>query len=162
MKKTKPSRAENVANFKRRVHDAANLPSHPGVDCSNALNHTKQSFKESSDINNIMSKYLRTGVIDSTNRAVATYGDIPAIDFRQAMEVVVLAEAAFAELPSGARARFDNDPAKFLEFAENPDNLDEAVRLGLTDAPPASPAPEAPGPTSVEPLTPPPAPPEGS
>ena len=37
--------------------------------------------------------------------------------------------------PSKARTKFDNDPGKFLDFVQNPDNELEFYELGLTDYP---------------------------
>jgi phage internal scaffolding protein len=41
------------------------------------------------------------------------------------------AEESFYRLPSKVRMKFDNDPLDFIDFASNPDNLDEMRELGL-------------------------------
>lgn len=92
---------------------------------------TKQSFKEECDVNNIMRKFTRTGVLDFTNRNQARYGDCTGLDFQGAMDVVSRARSMFEELPATLRARFDNDPGEFLEFVGNAKNRDEARELGL-------------------------------
>ena len=51
--------------------------------------------------------------------------------FQEAMEIVELAKLQFAALDAHVRKRFDNDPAKFLEFAEDPKNGQELVKMGL-------------------------------
>jgi hypothetical protein len=38
-------------------------------------------------------------------------------------------------LPAELRARFENDPAKLIEFIDNSENLDEAINLGLVNKP---------------------------
>lgn len=98
------------------------------------VSRTKQSFKEECDINNIMSKYQKTGLLDFVNEHEAQYGDATGIDFQEALETVRSAQEMFADMPSSVRRRFDNDPAAFLEFVNNPDNRDEAVELGLIKA----------------------------
>jgi phage internal scaffolding protein len=110
------------------------------------LGRTKQSFKDECNINNIMAKYARTGVIEHGNKHAPSYGDCPEIDFRQAMEVVLEAQETFAELPAVVRRRFDNDPANFLAFCEDPANRDEAGELGLLKLiePEPAPSPEPP------------------
>jgi len=45
----------------------------------------------------------------------------------------------FEELPSTIRAQFENNPEKFLEFVQNPDNLDKMRELGLAKAPQSPP-----------------------
>lgn len=124
---------------------------------------TKQSFKRECDINHIMAKFLKTGVITHLNKHEGTYGFAPAIDFQTALTLVAAARDQFADLPGELRARFNNDPAEFLAFCENPDNRSEAALMGLLepDAPePESPAPQpsdslsapqAPNPADVEP-----------
>ena len=39
------------------------------------------------------------------------------------------------EIPAIIRKRFDNDPYQFLEFMENPENIEEARQLGLAPMP---------------------------
>lgn len=115
---------------------------------------TKQSFKAECDINNIMARYQRTGVLDFVNKHAGSYGDCTGLEFSQAQEVIVKAKEMFADMPAKLRARFDNEPAKFLAFMDDPENMPEAVRLGLAKpreveaTPPAKPvveAPQAPG-----------------
>lgn len=93
---------------------------------------TKQAHKRECDINFIMEKYQKTGMVDHVNRYQATYGEAPSHDFREALELVRQAQTMFNDLPSKVRARFENDPARFLEFCEDPANLEEAKLLGLT------------------------------
>lgn len=97
---------------------------------------TKQEFRDSTDINNILSKYQKTGVIEHYNTHKADYGFANSITFTEAEQLVARAESMFEELPSQARVRFDNDPGKFLDFVDNldPDDpvaRDQMVELGL-------------------------------
>lgn len=120
----------------------------------------KQSFKKECDINHIMAKYQKTGLVTHLAKHQPEYGHASAIQFSDAMQTVAQAEQIFAELPSTVRSRFHGDPAEFLIFCENPENRSEASILGLLDeveaiAPtPASDsasAPLAPNPADVEP-----------
>ena len=107
---------------------------------------TKQEFMAECDINNIIKSYSVTGVIAHINEKASqgAYVDLPdPIDFQQGLAMVEAAQASFATLPSSVRNRFDNDPTKFLEFMSDPDNQEEAIRMGLaTDNRP--PPPETP------------------
>lgn len=104
---------------------------------------TKQSMSAECDINNIMEKFQKTGVVDFVNKHAPQYGDATGVDFQNSMQIVTKANEMFADLPSTVRKRFNNNPAELLEFCENPDNRQEAIRLGLlntqlgrqTDAP---------------------------
>lgn len=93
---------------------------------------TKQEFKKECDINNIMARYLKTGIIDHVNQYQGDYSDLgEPVDFQTAQQILIEAQAAFASLPSKIRKRFDNSPNEFLEFVHDPKNHEEGVALGL-------------------------------
>lgn len=106
---------------------------------------TKQGHKAETDINSIMARFQRTGMLEFVNKHEPQYGDVSQIDFQSSMETVIRAREMFADLPSKVRDRFDNDPSELLEFLENPANRAEAVLLGLAKAE-TIPAPEVPEP----------------
>lgn len=106
---------------------------------------TKQSFKAECDINNIMAKFGRTGAVAHVNRYSGRYGLFAPIDFRDAMETVRQASEMFDALPAKLRARFSNDPAVFLEFVQDKENLPELRKLGLAMAEKPAPVPAAAG-----------------
>lgn len=103
----------------------------PVVDCTNDPGHTKQSFKDDCDVNKIIPKYERTGILTHLNKIEGRYGDVTGLDFQTAQDIVNEATNLFASLPSNVRNRFQNNPAMFLDFMDNPDNTDEMVKLGL-------------------------------
>jgi len=92
---------------------------------------TEQGHKKECDVNLIIQKYDRTGLINHVNSFEAMYGDVSSIDFRNALELNMKVGDHFNELPSDIRKRFDNDPLAFLAFLENPKNYAESVELGL-------------------------------
>ncbi len=95
----------------------------------------KQSFQNECDINTIMRKFEKNGLIDHLNTYNGEYGNfIPFADYHTSLNTILAADEAFASIPSSIRTRFDNDPAKFLEFAQNQNNLDQMIEMGL--APP--------------------------
>lgn len=97
---------------------------------------TKQSFKDECDVNNIVKKHSVTGIYTHLNERSAQYGDVSEIpDYQSAMQAVASANQLFGALPSSLRKRFNNDPAEYLAFAQNPDNSDEMVRLGMATYP---------------------------
>ncbi len=104
---------------------------------------TQQNFRDETDINQILAKYTKTGLLDHVNKYGGQYADMPGeIDFHAAMNLVTKAQTMFAELPSKIRGEFANDPALFLDFVENPENRAAAIEMGLY--PPEEPEP-APG-----------------
>jgi len=96
---------------------------------------TKSDMKEESDINFIMAKYQRTGMIEFASRHEPEYMETDPVDFQEAMNTVNEANAMFADLPSSARKRFSNDPAEFLAFVQEEGNQEELYRLGLAERP---------------------------
>jgi len=102
------------------------------LDCSVTPSLTKQSFKDECDINNILKKYRNTGLITHVQTARQGYGDFSSItDYQSAMNAVLAAQEAFLELPAEIRERFGNDPMTFVQFIDNPANVNAAVELGL-------------------------------
>lgn len=103
------------------------------LDCSiSGPSLTKQSFKDSCDVNKILKRYERTGVLDFINDCKAQYLEVCNIgDFKESCDMVLKAENMFASLPSHIRKRFRNDPGDFLSFMSDPSNEDEIVELGL-------------------------------
>ena len=113
------------------IHSTLVCPEQP-------FGRTKQSFKDETDLNWIMARFQKTGVIDFVNKRSPQFGDVTGIEFQAAMQLVIDAEAMFADLPSKVRDRFGNDPQNLLHFLEDPANRSEAQLLGLID-PPATP-----------------------
>jgi len=107
----------------------------PGIDCSDVPSMTKQSFKDECDVNNIMARFERTGVLDYINENAAQFGEVPALDFQTAMNIVAKGNSLFEQMPGAQRAAFENDPVKFLAFMEDGRNRDKAIELGLIDPP---------------------------
>ena len=92
----------------------------------------QQQFKESTDINNIMKKYEKDGVLLHVNRYQGAYGDFTVLpDFQTAMHKMMDAQDMFMTLPASIRKKFNNDPGEFVEFATDPENQDQLRELGL-------------------------------
>lgn len=100
---------------------------------------TKQSFRDDTDVNLILAKYQRTGVLDFVEKREGQYGDALPVDFQTSLDTVIAANQMFADLPSSLRKRFGNSPVEFVEFCSDPANRDEGVKLGLFNAPPVLP-----------------------
>lgn len=97
---------------------------------------TQQHFKDHCDINSIIARYDKTGLIEHVNRARAFYGDFTEVnEYQDAINLVQKGKESFMELPAEIRSRFNHDPGQFLEFVSNPKNIDEMVRLGLANPP---------------------------
>jgi phage internal scaffolding protein len=106
---------------------------------------TQQQFRDESDINNIVDRFMKTGHLPDPV-SMPQYIDYEGIfDFQSAMNVVRQADENFMRMDAKVRSRFHNSPQEFLEFFADPANSEEAVRLGLAlpqpkESPPVDPA----------------------
>jgi len=100
---------------------------------------TQQHSKDEVDINNIMARYVKTGVIDHVNKFQGQYTENRETDFHTAQNIISRANSMFLELPSQVREKFHNDPGAFVEFVENPDNHDKLYEMGVANSKPKSP-----------------------
>jgi phage internal scaffolding protein len=92
---------------------------------------TQQQFRDESDINNIVDRFMKTGHLPDPV-SMPQYVDYEGVfDFQSAMNVVRQADENFMRMDAKVRSRFHNSPQEFLEFFADPANSEEAVRLGL-------------------------------
>lgn len=114
---------------------------------------TRSEFQDDCDINLLMARYEKTGVISHVNKREPMYLDLSEVpDLQRSMQILADAEAAFMSLPAKVRAEFDNDAMRFVEFASDPENVDQMREWGL-----AEPAEQPPEPALVRVVTDPPA-----
>lgn len=95
----------------------------------------QQQFRDECDINTIVTRFGITGELpNGVNMPVS--GDFTGVvDFQSAMNLIRQSQEAFYELPADIRERFANDPARVIAFLDNPNNRDEAVKLGIVASP---------------------------
>lgn len=107
---------------------------------------TEQTHANAANINSIMKKFNRTGVLPNPV-SEGVYGDFStATDYHDAQNRILQAESQFMDLPSHVRTRFDNDPGKLFEFVNDPDNAEEGREMGLLPPLPRKDPPEPPEP----------------
>lgn len=93
---------------------------------------TKQSSKDECDVNLIMARYVKTGMLSHLAAGVPHFADVSEVaDYRTAIDVVRGAEGFFAQLPAEVRAHFQNDVAEFVDFVSDPANADRLAEVGL-------------------------------
>ncbi|AXL15134.1 internal scaffolding protein [Microviridae sp.] len=115
---------------------------------------TKQSFAEEADINNLMQKYIQTGIlVDGEPTRQFTFGDFSnGTDFQEVQEKILAARQDFSTLSSNVRERFNNDPSELLDFASDPANKAECIKMGIIPDYAAKVLPEEPAPPAELPL----------
>lgn len=115
------------------------------------VSRTRQEFVNDTDINRIVDKYTKTGVLPFAGRKnLGMYADVSEIpDYGSALAFVVHAKEQFNKLDVNVRKRFHNSPQELLDFLKDENNREEAVKLGLVEKgmaleeiPPIEPEPE--------------------
>lgn len=92
---------------------------------------TSQEFAEDADINNIMARYVKTGTVPMYMDRDMLDGDVHELSFHDMQNIIASASSAFASLPAAVRARFNNDPAAYVDFVSDDKNTAEARELGM-------------------------------
>ncbi len=103
----------------------------PVINCDPELG-AQQHFKEECDINNIMRKYVQTGLITHVSENQGRFADVSMVgSYHEAVQRVKDTREFFMKLPVKMRAEFLNDPSLFLDFIADPGNLEDLEQMGL-------------------------------
>lgn len=93
---------------------------------------TRQSEKDSADINVIVDRMARQGIGPVLNPREPRFLDISEVgSFREAFDQVRDARAYFMELDAEDRRRFRDDPAVFLDTINDPVKLQALIDEGI-------------------------------
>lgn len=124
-------------------YDVDKVSDETGLVCSDP-SLAQQNFKDETDINYIVRQFGLTGELPGQTIS-PQYGDFTGVlDYHSAVNAVLAAQDEFMDLPAQMRARFDNDPAKLIDFLGNDENREEAIKLGLLAQKPISEPSETP------------------
>lgn len=93
-----------------------------------------QEQKESTDINNILKRFDKTGLIDHVNQNEAQYGEFAQYDLHHHMNTVAKIQSTFNELPATVKKQFNNSPQEWIEHLANPQNVED-MKDGVIDNP---------------------------
>jgi phage internal scaffolding protein len=127
-------KAENFTTMKFQT--AYNRAKLPGLKCVTP-SRTQQSSKSEADINTIVGRVMKTGVLPTITGKPPEFGDFnDVLEYQSALNAVIEARESFNALPAKVRSRFHNDPGALLEFLSKSENQAEAVKLGLATARP--------------------------
>lgn len=113
---------------------------------------TEQHHERECNMNHILRKYRKTGLVDHFNRYQGNYSDVTgAVDFQTALNIVNDGNDAFQSLPANIRNQFQNNPSTFLDFVSDPENTEAMIEMGLAKPIPQEPVPAPPVADPVEP-----------
>lgn len=97
---------------------------------------TQQHFKQETNINNIISKYKRTGYLPVIQNNQPMFGDFSrSADYHDMLTQVAIAKEAFEQLPVEIKKKFHQDPGKMIDFVLDKSNYEAAVEMGLITPP---------------------------
>lgn len=103
---------------------------------NNEQTMTQQNLVEQADINKLIRSHGVSHIVQNANALEALYGmEITSMDLQDAEQMIKDAEKLFNEVPSEIRKKFANDAGAFIDYATNPDNLEEMQKLGLAKIP---------------------------
>lgn len=83
---------------------------------------TKQSFKDSCDVNKILNKMAKTGALSHLDKFGGEYGDFENIDLLEAQLRLQRGQEIFNELPAELKKEFNQSPAAFFEYVNKAGN----------------------------------------
>lgn len=97
---------------------------------------TVQSDREGTDLKILLEKYVETGEIPTVQLPVGEPldGDFTGLpDFQEMQNMLIDIQEQFDALPSKVREKFANDPMAMVQFLQDENNIEEAVKLGLME-----------------------------
>lgn len=103
-------------------------------DFSKSESMTEQSHLPQTQIKTILGKFDRLGIQAFNTNVMSNpenFRDVTDISFHEAMNVVTRAHSIFQEVPAKIRLDFDNDPEKFVDFLDNPANIEALEEYGF-------------------------------
>lgn len=102
----------------------------------------KSEFLHDSKISTIMDKYRSHGIPPKSKGAGSFVDNFVIPGFTESLNQQSKSLTMFEDLDANLRKEFDNNPAKLMDFLEDPKNKDRAIELGLIDKPPEATAQE--------------------
>lgn len=88
---------------------------------------TEQCYKDQCDINTIIAKYPQRVIASKMTEDEAQFADVTGYDFQVALNTVRETEANFMKLPPDVRAKFQNNPANYLNYLSQPTKAADTI-----------------------------------
>lgn len=102
-----------------------------------SISKTQQQFKDEADIVKIVKRFQRTGLLTDPMKPptrMPQYGDFSGIPtYQQMCNMTIAVNNYFQSLSAEIRYKFHNDPQELQEWLNNPENTEEAIKMGLAD-----------------------------
>ena len=98
----------------------------------NSRSKTRQEFADSANINKIISRFNRTGILSSgeiKNNRQPMYGDYEGIDYTETCNKIARVEQDFMEQEPEERAKWNNNPQEWLAGLELKEAIETEKRI---------------------------------
>jgi len=93
---------------------------------------TEQHHRDTVNIHSILKRFEITGIMDHVNQYEGQYVEmLDPPDYHEAQNKIAMIDDMFMTLPASLRREFENDPGKFVEYMNNPDNYEDIIEKGL-------------------------------
>jgi len=89
---------------------------------------TKQSFKDETDITKMLHRAQKAGTLSHLQKFEGRYGDFADFDFFEATLQLTKGREVFDALPSELRREFNQSPAQFFAYVNDPANADKLAQ----------------------------------
>lgn len=114
---------------------------------------TQQHFAAECNINQIIARFNKTGVLGDGKPTPPSYADVSLFgDFRESQEKIQKGKAAFAAMPVEVRRLAGGDPSRLWDVLVNPENRQILENAGVLN-PRKPPVPDNPDGQSAQPTT---------
>ncbi len=107
---------------------------------------TKDCHRDECDINKIMARFDRTGTISHVNKFEGVYADFSDFDFFEQTRMLTRGREIFDALPAETRREFNQSPADFFQYVNDPANKDDLLQKLPALAKPGTQLPRSAGP----------------
>jgi len=84
------------------------------------------------EIKKMVANVEMQGLLRANTQFSGELDDYPSYDFQEAQFMIAKANSNFEKLPSQTRAKFENSPAKFMDYVKNASHA-QLVDIGLPD-----------------------------
>lgn len=95
----------------------------------------KAAFADEVNINRIVDRYRKTGLVTHLSKATPQFVDMLAVeDFTETMQKMTATKSWFNGLPANVRAAFGNDVIALLEARNSEEGMQKLRGLGLAES----------------------------
>lgn len=122
-------------------HAGAVIDSQKAIADETEILLTEQNHKGSVDINHIVARHGIDKIAAASNIMAMSFDDNPHNNFQEMMEMVAKGREAFESLTAQTRDEFHNDPARYMDYVQNPANREAMVARGWLNPPEPAPTP---------------------